>query len=157
MAGWLTITFGWALGVFVGVFVVGSISGAHLNPAVTVGLVLAGSFPWAETPAYILAQLLGAFLGAGLVSLHFRSHFAATKDADASRGVYCTSPAIADKLQNVVSEIVGTFALVFPVFYLSCAKVGGEATSLGLLDALPVALLVLEIGISLGGNHRLCH
>lgn len=151
-AGWLTITFGWALGVFVGVFVAGSISGAHLNPAVTLGLALAGSFPWTELPFYVFAQLIGAFLGASLVSLHFRTHFQATSDVDSIRNIFCTSPAIPHKMQNIISEVVGTFALVFPVFYLSGAEVGGQAASLGALDALPVSLLVLGIGIALGGT-----
>lgn len=151
-AGWLTISFGWAIGVFVGVFVAGSISGAHLNPAVTLGLALAGAFPWAEVPVYISAQLLGAFLGASVVSLHFKTHFQATPDANAIRGIYCTSPAIPNFFYNLISEIVGTFALVFPVFYLSGAQIDGKTASLGALDALPVALLVLGIGVSLGGT-----
>lgn len=151
-SGWIVIALGWAIGVFVGVFVAGTISGAHLNPAVTLGLAVAGTFPWADVPFYILAQVFGAFFGATLVWLHFKPHFKATSDADTIRGVFCTSPAIPHTFQNVLSETIGTFALVFPVFYLSGAEVGGQPATLGSLDALPVALLVLGIGLSLGGT-----
>ncbi|MDT8415967.1 MAG: MIP/aquaporin family protein [Flavobacteriaceae bacterium] len=151
-SGWIVIVFGWAIGVFVGVFVAGSISGAHLNPAVTLGLALAGSFAWSMVPMYLLAQLLGAFLGAVLVWIHFKPHFHKTEDAAAIKAVFCTAPAIKHTFQNVLSETIGTFALVFPVFYISGATIDGQSASLGALDALPVALLVLGIGLSLGGT-----
>lgn len=151
-SGWIVIVFGWAIGVFVGVFVAGSISGAHLNPAVTIGLAIAGSFPWAQVPVFILAQLIGAALGAALTWLHYKPHFDATENPDAILGVFCTAPAIKHTFQNFMSEVIGTFVLVFAVFYISGAAVGEQKASLGALDALPVALLVLGIGASLGGT-----
>lgn len=151
-SGWIVIVFGWAIGVFVGVFVAGSISGAHLNPAVTIGLAVAGSFPWAQVPVFILAQLIGAALGAALTWLHYKPHFDATENPDAILGVFSTAPAIKHTFQNFMSEVIGTFVLVFAVFYISGASIGGQKASLGALDALPVALLVLGIGLSLGGT-----
>ena len=145
-AGWVAIAGGWGLAVFVAVFVVGRYSGAHINPAVTVGLAAAGLFDWARVPAYICAQMIGGALGATLVWLQYRDHFAATEDADTKLAVFCTSPAIRNPLANLVSEIIGTFALVFAVLYIAAPEVG-----LGALDALPVGLLVLAIGLSLGG------
>ena len=146
-ADWVTIASGWGLGVFVAVFVVGRFSGAHINPAVTVGLAAAGKFDWALVPGYVAAQMLGGALGAGLVWLQYRDHFGVTDDADAKLAVFCTGPAIRNPLNNLVSEIIGTFVLVFAVLYLASPDVG-----LGALDALPVALVVLSIGLSLGGT-----
>lgn len=151
-AGWLAITFGWAVGVFVGVFTVASYSGAHINPAVTVGLAIAGKFDWALVPIYILAQLLGAMIGSGLVFLHYRTHYARTEDADLKLATFSTGPAIRSTWDNFFSEILGTFVLVFAVLYLVTPTVGDQNASLGALDALPVALLVLGIGLSLGGT-----
>ena len=154
-AGWIVITFGWAMGVFVGVFVVALYSGAHLNPAVTVGLAVAGKFAWADVPLYVVAQFVGAALGAFLVWLHYRDHFGATESGDAKLAVFCTGPAIRRTSSNFISEVVGTFVLVFGVLYLSApdvAGVDGAAGGLGALDALPVGLLVLAIGLSLGGT-----
>ena len=151
-SGWIVITFGWAIAVFVGVFVVASYSGAHINPAVTLGLAIAGSFAWDLVPFYIIAQMLGAMLGAFLVWLHYRPHYAVTDDADGKLATFCTGPAIRNTSANLISEIIGTFALVFGVFYISGAEVGNQEASLGALDALPVALLVLGIGLSLGGT-----
>lgn len=146
-SGWIVITFGWAMAVFVAVSMVGVFSGAHLNPAVTVGLAIAGKFDWALVPSYILAQFIGAFIGAALVWLVYRPHFAATEDRDAKLAVFCTGPAIRDVASNLISEIVGTFALVITVLFLAVSTFG-----LGALDALPVGLLVLGIGLSLGGT-----
>lgn len=150
--GWIVITFGWAIAVFVGVFIVAPYSGAHLNPAVTLGLAAVGSFPWEQVPLYITAQMLGAALGATVVWLHYFPHFEITDDKDAKLAVFCTGPAIRDTSSNLLSEIIGTFVLVFAVFYIAGAKVGDQTASLGALDALPVALLVLGIGLSLGGS-----
>jgi glycerol uptake facilitator protein len=145
--GWIVITFGWAMAVFAAVFCVAAYSGAHLNPAVTIALAAAGNFAWAEVPFYIAAQMLGAACGAGLVWVMYRDHFAATSDAGAKLAVFCTGPAIRNRVSNLVSEIVGTFVLVFGVLYMVPPEMG-----LGPLDALPVGLLVLAIGLSLGGT-----
>ena len=146
-SGWIVITVGWGLAVFVGVFSVAAVSGAHINPAVTIGLAAAGKFSWSLVPTYIAAQLIGAALGAFLVWLHYRPHFGETEDADAKLAVFSTGPAIRNTTSNLASEIIGTFVLVFGVLLLAAPDVG-----LGALDALPVALLVLVIGIALGGT-----
>jgi glycerol uptake facilitator len=145
--GWIVVTFGWGMAVFVGVFAVASFSGAHLNPAVTIGLAIAGKFAWAKVPTYLAAQFIGAAVGALLVWLQYRPHFAVTPDANLKLGVFCTSPAIRNIPENFVSEVIGTFVLVFGVLYLAAPNVG-----LGALDALPVGLLVFAIGLSLGGS-----
>lgn len=145
--GWIVITLGWAMAVFVAVFCVAAASGAHINPAVTVGLAVAGKFTWAQVPLYLVAQLLGAMLGATLVWLFYRSHFAQTAEADLKIACFCTAPAIRHPLENVFCECLGTFVLVFAVLHLAAPQIG-----LGALDALPVALVVLAIGLSLGGT-----
>ena len=146
-SGGIVITVGWGLAVFVGVFSVAAISGAHINPAVTLGLAAAGKFSWSLVPLYMAAQFIGGALGAFLAWLHYRPHFAKTEDADLKLAVFCTAPAIRETSSNLISEILGTFALVFCVLLLAAPEVG-----LGALDALPVALLVLVIGIGLGGT-----
>ncbi|MBI2283774.1 MAG: aquaporin family protein [Bacteroidetes bacterium] len=145
--GLISITFGWAIAVFVAVYATAAVSGAHLNPAVTVALASIGKFDWALVPAYLLAQLLGAMLGAFLVWLVYRQHFNATEDADTKRAVFCTSPAIKKPLDNILSEFVGTFVFILAILFITKSQ-----SSLGALDALPVALLVLGIGLSLGGT-----
>ena len=146
-SGWIVITLGWAMAVFVGVFTVAAASGAHLNPAVTVGLAIAGKFEWGLVPTYVLAQMLGAMIGAALVWLHYRLHFRDTEDAGAKLAVFSTGPAIRSTPDNLISEIIGTFVLVFAVLFLAAPEVG-----LGALDALPVAFVVLVIGLALGGT-----
>lgn len=146
-SGWVVITIGWGMAVFVAVFAVAAVSGAHINPAVTLGLALAGNFPWADVPAYMLAQFIGAAIGAFLVWVHYRPHFATTESGDDKLAVFCTGPAIRDLPSNVLSETIGTFVLVFAVLYLAAPDVG-----LGALDALPVGLVVLVIGMALGGT-----
>ena len=146
-SGWIVITMGWGMAVFVGVFAVAVFSGAHINPAVTIGLAAAGKFEWALVPGYIAAQFIGAALGAFLVWLHYRPHFGVTESKDLKLAVFCTGPAIRDTASNLISEIIGTFVLVFGVLYLAAPEVG-----LGALDALPVGLLVLVIGLALGGT-----
>jgi len=146
-SGYIVITWGWAIAVFVAVFVAGNISGAHINPAVSIGLAVAGKFAWGLVPLYVAAQLLGAFLGAVCVWLHYRPHFNASDDADLKRAIFCTAPAIADTGANFFSELFGTFILVLAVLHLADPAVG-----LGSISALPVALLVLGIGLSLGGT-----
>jgi glycerol uptake facilitator protein len=161
-SGWIVITWGWAIGVFVGVFVSQDYSGAHLNPAVSLGLAVGGKFPWADVPAYMAAQLVGAFLGAVIVSVFYGEHFKATDNLDLKLAVFCTAPNIRVIWRAAVCEIIATFFLVFPVFLITSAKVtlpglagaaGQEAPiGLGSLGALPVALLVLGLGLALGGT-----
>ncbi len=146
-SGWIVITLGWAMAVFVGVFIASAASGAHLNPAITLALAAAGKFPWSSVPSYLLAQMLGACLGALLVWLQYKSHFDITEDADAKLAVFCTAPQIRGVFSNLLSEALGTFVLVFAVLHISTPQGG-----LGSLDALPVALVVLVIGLSLGGT-----
>jgi glycerol uptake facilitator protein len=146
-SGWIVISFAWAMAVFVGVFISSTVSKAHLNPAVTFGLAVAGKFPWAEVGPYILAQMLGAALGAFLVWLHYMPHFNATPDGDAKLACFCTGPAIRHPLTNFIGEVIGTFVLVFAALHIT-----SPAGGLGALDALPVALVVLVIGLSLGGT-----
>ena len=144
--GWIVITFGWAMAVFVGVYVAAAKSGAHLNPAVTIAHAAADKFEWALVPVQIAGQFAGAMIGSFLVWVTYKKHFDETEDADARLAVFCTSPAIPNILFNVATEIIGTFALVFGVFFITGADAGLHS-----LDALPVALLVLAIGLSLGG------
>lgn len=145
-SGWIVIAFGWAIAVFVGVYTAAPHSGAHLNPAVTLAMALQGAFPWAQAPAYIAAQLLGAMLGATLVWLAYKKHYDATTDADAIQATFCTAPAIPHRAYNLLTEVIGTFVLVFGVLHIAA-----PSATLGALDALPVSLLVLGIGLSLGG------
>ncbi|MFC5476203.1 MIP/aquaporin family protein [Paraherbaspirillum soli] len=145
--GLIVITVGWAMAVFVGVFVAAAASGAHLNPAVTIALAVAGKFAWAGVPAYVASQMLGGMMGAFLVWLIYRNHFEHTDDGDTKLAVFCTGPAIRNIFSNLVSEVIGTFVLVYCVLSIASPKFG-----LGALDALPVALLVMAIGVSLGGT-----
>jgi glycerol uptake facilitator protein len=156
-SGWIVITTGWALAVFVGVVVAGPFSGAHLNPAVSIGLAISGKFAWNDVPMYALAQLLGAMAGAFLVWLSHKDHFAATHNPVAKHACFCTAPAIRKPLNNLISEGVGTFVLVFTVLFMvgPSLKINGTdevALGLGSIGALPVALLVWVIGLSLGGT-----
>jgi glycerol uptake facilitator protein len=153
-SGWIVIATGWALAVYVAVVVVGSYSGAHINPAVSIGLAIAGKFPWELVPAYISAQMIGAMLGALTVWLVYKDHFDATKDGDSKKAVFCTAPAIRNLLSNLFSEIVGTFVLIFTILYFTNASIDETQTVIGLgsLGALPVAFLVWAIGLSLGGT-----
>jgi glycerol uptake facilitator protein len=145
-SGWIVITFGWAVGVFTGVLISAPISGAHLNPAVTLALAMVNKFSWSLVPVYISAQMLGAMFGAFLVWIAYKKHFDATPDGDLKLAVFCTSPNIRSYWYNVATEIIGTFVLVLAVLYMAVPEVG-----LGSLNALPVALVVLGIGLSLGG------
>ena len=145
-SGWIVITFGWAIAVFVGVFVSAAASGAHLNPAVTIAFALLDKFPWADVPVYIAAQILGGIMGGIMVWLAYRQHFNATADEDAKLAVFCNTPAIRSTANNLITEIIGTFILVFGILFIAKPQ-----SSLGALDALPVGLLVLGIGLSLGG------
>jgi len=146
-SGWIVITFGWAIAVFTGIFVASHFSKAHLNPAFTLAAAYIGNgFGWADVPAYIGGQVLGAMAGAVIVWLCYKLHFAATPDADLKLAVFCTSPAIRSTPNNLITEMIGTFVLVFAALYIAA-----PASTLGALDALPVALVVLGVGLSLGG------
>jgi len=145
-SGWIVITFGWAAGVFTGVSIAAPYSGAHLNPAVTLALVMANKFSPALMPMYFLAQTLGAMFGAFLVWLAYKKHFDITEDADSKLAIFCTSPNIRSYWYNVLTEVIGTFVLSFAVLYMAAPEVG-----LGSINALPVAIVVLGLGLSLGG------
>ena len=114
-AGWIVITLGWGMAVTMAIYAVGRISGAHLNPAVTVGLASIGSFPWANVPGYLAAQMVGAFAGAALVWLTYLPHWAVTSDKDLKLAVFCTAPAISNPVANIITEVVGTAMLLFGV------------------------------------------
>jgi glycerol uptake facilitator protein len=152
--GWMAITTGWALAVYVGVVLASPYSGAHLNPAVTLALAITGKFAWSKVVMFVLAQLIGSILGSVIVWVVYRDHFNATADANTEMAVFCTSPAIHNRLFNLLSEIVGTFVLVFVIFYFSNPEMGPDKTPIGLgsLGAIPVAFLVWAIGLSLGGT-----
>lgn len=152
--GWMVITTGWALAVFAGVVIAGPYSGAHLNPAVTIGLAVAGKFSWARVPLFIVAQLLGAMAGSYLVWLMYRDHFVATKETGLKSAAFFTCPAIKNTKLNLVSEAIGTFVLIFAVFYFTNGEMGKEKTPIGLgsIGAIPVAFIVWAIGLSLGGT-----
>jgi glycerol uptake facilitator protein len=153
-SGWIVITTGWALAVFAGVVIAGPYSGAHLNPAVTIGLAVAGKFDWSQALPFIGAQLTGAMTGAFLVWLMYKDHFKATKDAGLKAAAFYTAPAIRNPTLNFISEAIGTFVLLFAVFYFTNAQLGDEKTPIGLgsIGAIPVAFIVWAIGLSLGGT-----
>lgn len=145
-AGWIVITLAWGLAVTMGVFAVGSISGAHLNPAVTIALAINGSFPWSQVPGYIVAQMIGAMLGAAIVYLQYLPHWAVTEDPATKLGVFATSPAIPHTFSNLLSEIIGTFILVLGLLFIGANKFTEG------LNPLAVGLLIVVIGMSLGGT-----
>jgi glycerol uptake facilitator protein len=145
--GWIVITMGWAMAVFVGVYATGKFSGAHLNPAVTFAQALLGKFPWAQVPGYLAAQMAGAMLGAVLVWLCYKKHFDETTDADTKLAVFCTMPAIRNGKYNFLTEFIATLVFILAVCYIT-----GPTAGIGSLDALPVAFVVLAIGLSLGGS-----
>jgi glycerol uptake facilitator protein len=152
--GWMVITTAWALAVFVGVVVSAPYSGAHLNPAVTFALAISGKFEWAQVPIYMLAQLLGAMLGSLLVWVKYKDHFLATDDKGLKLAVFSTGPAIRNTISNLTSEIIGSFVLLFVIFYFTTAEIVDTKTPVGLgsLGAIPVMFLVWAIGLSLGGT-----
>ena len=152
--GWIMITTAWALAVFVGVVVSAPYSGAHLNPAVTIALAISGKFEWAQVPIYMLAQMLGAILGSFLVWVKYKDHFLATDDKGLKLAVFSTGPAIRNTLSNLSSEIIGSFVLLFVIFYFTTAEIVDTKTPVGLgsLGAIPVMFLVWAIGLSLGGT-----
>jgi glycerol uptake facilitator protein len=158
-SGWIVITFGWGMGVAMAVYSVGAISGAHINPAVTIGLASIGAFPLADVPGYIIAQFLGAFTGAVLVWLAYLPHWEETADPGLKLGVFCTAPAIYRTIPNLITEIIGTAMLLFGVLgIVSNVQQIQQASEVDLsavfqfgVAPLAVGLLVLAIGLSLGG------
>jgi glycerol uptake facilitator protein len=146
-AGWIVITFGWGIGVMAGAYAVGQFSGAHLNPAVTLGFAFQGSTEWGDVPEYLAGEFVGAFIGATLVWGAYLNHWAATEDPGLKLACYSTAPAIRNYPANLITEIIGTFMLVFGIL----AIIANEATGVSGLNALLVGLLVFGIGLSLGG------
>lgn len=151
-SGWIVITTGWALAVTVAVYCVGAISGAHLNPAVTVGLASIGKFPWAEVPGFVAAQMLGAFLGGVVVWLAYLAHWNETPDQGSKLGVFCTAPGVRKTVPNIITEIIGTFILVLGVLAILTPKNlnPDHGWDVGFGPAL-VGVIVWAIGLSLGG------
>lgn len=159
-AGWIVITMGWGFAVMVGVFIAGSISGAHLNPVVSLGCAIAGTMEWSLVPGYVIAQLLGGFAGAVLVWMFYKDHYDATPDGDTKLGTFCTMPAIeGHRLRNFFCEAVGTWLLVFVILVfgfdgnIPTLDADGDHLHIGMgeLGALPVTFLIMAIGMSLGG------
>lgn len=152
-SGWIVITTGWALAVYVGVVLATPYSGAHLNPAVTIGLAIGGKFAWNLVIPYIVAQVLGAIAGAFLVWLMYKNHLDRTTEANFILMSFCTKPAIKKPVMNIISEALGTFVLMFVIFYFTNAEMPDKTPiGLGSLGAIPVAFLVWGIGLSLGGT-----
>ncbi|MER3418088.1 MAG: aquaporin [Chloroflexota bacterium] len=145
-SGWIVITTAWAFAVFVAVVVAGPLSGGHINPAVTIALAITGGLAWGLVPTYIIGQFVGAFIGAALVAVHYWDHFKQTEDAGLKLAVFSTGPNIRNYGLNLVSEIIGTFVLVFVVLAFGANK------GLAGLGPLAVAILVWSIGLSLGGT-----
>lgn len=157
--GWIVITAGWGLAVFVAAFCTAKFSGAHLNPAVTLAMAAAGKPMMGSAAGYILAQMIGGIAGGALVFIFYRDHFKATGDADAKLACFCTAPAIRNPLQNLLCEVMGTFCLILPIFLMTEPALGASGGSsqevpigLGSLGLMPVGLLVFGIGLSLGGT-----
>jgi glycerol uptake facilitator protein len=154
-SGWIVITFGWAMAVAIAVYCVGQFSGALINPAATIGLAVAGQLDWAVVPGYIIAQFLGAFVGAVIVWLAYLAHWGETEDQGLKLGVFCTAPAIYNTPANIITEVIGTFVLVFGVLGIvansgAVGPVAGSVIGTG-INPLLIGLLVLGIGLSLGG------
>ncbi len=152
--GWIVITTGWAMAVYAGIVIANPYSGAQLNPAVTLAMAVAGKMEWSSVLPFIVAQILGAMAGSFLVWIVYRDHFNRTKDPNAQLAAFSTGPAIRDNFSNLISELIGTFVLVFTVFYITGAEITDSKAKIGLgsIGALPVAFLVWAIGLSLGGT-----
>lgn len=145
-AGWLTIVIGWGLAVTLAIYAVGSISGAHLNPAITLAMFYRGDFPADQVFGYIIAQIAGAFVGSVLVWVHYLPHWKETADVDTKRAVFCTAPAIRNTFSNLISEIIATAVLVVAILCI-----GANEFTQG-LNPIVVGLLIIAIGLSLGGT-----
>lgn len=158
-AGWIVITLAWGFAVFVGVLISGNISGGQLNPAVTIGLAVAGKFAWSFVPWFILAQVIGALVGQLLVVAMYYPHYKVSDDVGAKLATCCTMPAIYSLFSNLASEIIGAFVLMFAVLMMHGVIINGNGTltttfvvNMGVFGAIPVALVVMVIGMSLGGT-----
>ncbi len=160
-AGWIVISVGWSIAVFVGALCSAKASGAHLNPAVTIAMAMADKLPAESVTSYLMAQMAGAFVGAILVYFFYRDHFAVTDDADAKLACFCTAPNIRGSLQALFCEVIGTFVLILPIFLIESPLLENLTSSdptkppvlgMGTLGLLPVAMIVLGIGLSLGGT-----
>ena len=151
-SGWIVITLGWGMAVAIAVYAVFAISGAHINPAVTIGLASIGAFPWAQVPGYIIAQLLGAFVGAVLVWITYFDHWKETDDPVLKLGVFSTIPQIRNTVPNFITEVIGTAMLLFGVVAIvaNIPKIGSPIFTIGLFPLI-IGFLVLAIGLSLGG------
>jgi glycerol uptake facilitator protein len=145
-SGWIVITSGWACAVLIPALIFGGISGAHFNPALTIALAAIGKFAWADVPMYIIAQMIGAMIGAALVWIQYLPHWAETEDQGTKLGVFCTGPALRSTGANLISEIIGTFALVFFILALGTVEMAAG------LGTFAVGLVILVIGVSLGGT-----
>lgn len=145
-SGWIVITLAWGLAVAMAIYAVGNISGAHINPAVTIGLASVGKFPWADVPSYVCAQMLGGFLGAVIVYFHYLPHWKSTEDKDLKLAVFCNAPAIRSTWSNLVSEVIGTFVLVVAIL-----AIGANEFTEG-LNPFIIGMLIVSIGLSLGGT-----
>ncbi|GAA0717086.1 MIP/aquaporin family protein [Clostridium malenominatum] len=144
-SGWIVITTAWAIGVAIPAFIFGGISGAHLNPALTIALAVIGKFSWSQVPGYIIAQFLGAMIGATLVWLAYLPHWAETEDKSAKLGIFCTGPAIRNLPANFLTEVIATFILVFTVLGIGIPKAADG------ISPLVVGLLILALGLAYGG------
>ena len=160
-AGWIVITMGWGFAVMVGVFIAGSVSGAHLNPAVSIGCAMAGTMAWSAVPGYVIAQMLGGFVGAVLVWMFYKDHYDLTEDPDTKLGTFCTMPAIeGHKVRNFFCEVIATWLLVFVILVfgvdanIPTLDASGHHLHIGMgeLGAIPVTYLIMAIGMSLGGT-----
>ncbi|SHF43993.1 glycerol uptake facilitator protein [Seinonella peptonophila] len=147
-SGWIVIIFGWGLGVMLAAYLVGHYSGAILNPALAIGLAVAGQLAWSKVPIFILAEVIGAFLGAVIVYLHYLPHWKATDDPSTKLGVFCTSPAIPSTFSNLISEMIGTFILVLLLLGFGAKEIGFGAG----VKTMVVGYLIIAIGASLGGT-----
>jgi glycerol uptake facilitator protein len=153
-SGWIVITFGWGFAVMVGAYAAG-VTGAHLNPAVTIGFAAQGLIEWSDVPQYLIGEFLGAFIGAVLVFIAYYSHWGETEDPGLKLAVFSTGPAIRNTVLNLITEIIGTFVLVFGIYAIAVGRpeglAGGLAGDVSSLGPLLVGLLVVGIGLSLGG------
>ena len=160
-AGWIVITMGWGFAVMVGVFIAGAVSGAHLNPAVSIGCAIAGTMAWSAVPGYVVAQMLGAFFGAVLVWLFYKDHYDITEDPATKLGTFCTAPAIeGHQIRNFFCEVLATWLLIFVILVfgadINVPTLDAEGAHLhigmGELGAIPVTSLIMALGMSLGGT-----
>lgn len=145
-AGWLTIALGWGLAVTLAIYAVGRISGAHINPAVTLALWVSGNFPGDQVFGYMLAQFSGAFLGAVLIWVHYLGHWPRTESAALKLAVFSTGPAIRATIPNLISEIIATTILVLGILFIGANKYYEG------LNPIIVGALIVSIGLSLGGT-----